>query len=398
MLSPSQVPGLNGNQQSVATAIINIAGGNATLDQLFTLSDPAPALTQLSGSQFTQTNYQPLVQSWQMFTNSLSDRLSQGDGYGGSVSANYVPGMGIQFAQADVPQVAQMSDAGHGGAPASMPHRWGLWTRGYGLSSSAPSTATSSPYSDSGAGLIIGADNQITDRIVAGIALNVATDKASVSGGGFTQTNAYEGSVYGQYTVDPNWYVDGIAGFGWQTYKTARVVTLLAPGVDNGSFNGQSYRLYGETGYALHPAVAPQARITPYLGLGYLHVHTDSFTENGGTALKVQSMDPNSFTTTLGTRVAATWQIGSTVFRPELRAAWQHEFLDETGTVRAAFATSPGSVFTATGTSFGSDSFLGGAGVTTTITSSTQIFFDYDAKVTGGYTAQAVSGGLLVQF
>jgi hypothetical protein len=36
--------------------------------------------------------------------------------------------------------------------------------------------------------------------------------------------------------------------------------------------------------------------------------------------------------------------------------------------------------------------------VTTTITSSTQIFFDYDAKVTGGYTAQAVSGGLRVQF
>jgi uncharacterized protein with beta-barrel porin domain len=399
MLSPSQVPGLNGNQQSVANAIIGISGGNATLDQLFTLSNPGPALTQLSGSQFTQTNYQPLIQAWQMFSDSLSDRLSQGDGYGGTISASLDRSHGIQFAQADIPQVAQASDGGHGGAP-SMPHRWGLWARGYGLSSTAPSTATSSPYSESGAGLIIGADNQITDRIVAGVALNVATDKATVTGGGFTQSNAYQGSAYGQYSFDPNWYVNGIAGFGWQTYTTQRVVSLITTNVNNGNFDGQSYRLYGETGYTLHPAFMPLTRVTPYLGLGYLHAHTDGFTETGSsTALTVQAMDPNSFTTTLGARAAATFQIGGTSFRPELRAAWQHEFLDASATMRAAFATAPGSpVFTATGTAFSRESFLGGAGVTTTITSSTQVFFDYDAKVSGGYTAQSVSGGLRVQF
>jgi uncharacterized protein with beta-barrel porin domain len=400
MLSPSQVPGLNGNQESVANAIIGISGGNATLDQLFTLSNPGPALTQLSGSQYTQANYQPLVESWQNFTDTLSNRLAQGGGFGGTVTASYQPGQGVQFAQADIPQVAQMSDAGHGGGLSSAPHQWGLWTRGYGLSGSAPSTATNAPYSESGAGLIIGADNQITDRIVAGVALNVATDKATVTGGGFTQSNAYQGSVYGQYTVDPNWYVNGLAGFGWQTYKSARVVTLLAPGVDNGSYDGQSYRVYGESGYALHPAFLPQAQVTPYLGLGYLHTHTGAFTETGSTsALSVQAMDSNSFTTTIGARLGATWQIGTTAFRPELRAAWQHEFLDDSATVRASFATAPGSsAFTTTGTSFGSESFLGGAGVTTTITASTELFFDYDAKVTGGYTAQSVSGGMRVQF
>ncbi|HEX3972958.1 MAG TPA: autotransporter domain-containing protein [Stellaceae bacterium] len=399
MLSPSQVPGLNADQQSVASAIIGIPGGNGTLDQLFLLPNPGPALAQLSGAQFTTTNYQPLIQAWNMFTDSLSDRLSQGAGYGGTVSASLDPSHGIQFAQADIPQVAQISDAGHGGAPASMPHQWGLWARGYGLSSDASSTATSAPYSESGAGLIIGADNQITDRIVAGVALNVASDKANVSGGGFTQTDAYQGSVYGQYVVDPNWYVNGIAGFGWQTYKSARVVTLLTTSVDNGSFDGQSYRLYGESGYTLHPAVMPLTRITPYLGLGYLHTRTAGFTESGTTALTVQAMDANSFTTTLGARAATSLQIGTTVFRPEIRVAWQHEFLDQAGTIRAAFAAAPGSpVFTATGTGFGRESFLGGAGITTIITASTQLFVDYDAKVNGGYTAQAISGGLRVAF
>ncbi|HEX3974209.1 MAG TPA: autotransporter outer membrane beta-barrel domain-containing protein [Stellaceae bacterium] len=417
MLSPSQVPGLNANQQSVANAIIGIPGGNSTLDQIFLLpgsstsSGPSAglptlgnALTQLSGSQYSTTNYQPLIASWQTFTESLTDRLSQGNGYGGTVTGSLDPSHGIQFAMADIPQLAQSGVVTDGdtrtlrGAPPRAASQWGVWGRGYGLTSNAPSTATSASYSESGAGLIIGADNQITDRIVAGVALNVSTDKATVTGGGFTQTNAYEGSVYGQYSVDPNWYVNGMAGFGWQTYKTARVVSLLATSVDNGSFSGQSYNLYGESGYALHPAFLPQTRITPYAGLGYLHTHTDGFTESGTTALNVQAMDPNSFTLSLGARVATTLQIGSTVFRPELRAAWQHEFLDSSATMRASFVAAPGSTFTSTGASFGDDSFLGGAGITTTITASTQIFLDYDARVTGGYTAQAVSGGLRVQF
>jgi hypothetical protein len=61
------------------------------------------------------------------------------------------------------------------------------------LSERLPSTANSAPFSESGAGLIIGADNQITDRIVAGVALNIATHKASLSGGGFTQTMPIKG-------------------------------------------------------------------------------------------------------------------------------------------------------------------------------------------------------------
>ena len=401
MLSPSQVPGLNGNQKSVSNAIIGIPGGNGTLDQIFELNSAQlnTALTQLSGSQYTATNYQPLVDAWQSFTQTLSNRLAMGEGYGGTMTASYDAEHGIQFAQADIPQVAQMSDAGRGGAP-SMPHQWGAWMRGYGLTSDAQATATSAAFRESGAGIIAGADNQITDRLVAGVAVNISTDKANVSGGGFTETNAYQGSVYGQYQIDPAWYVNGVAGFGWQTYKSARVVTLLTTTTNNGSYEGQSYRLYGESGYNLRPAfLAPNAlQVTPYLGFGYLHTHTGGFTENGPTALNVQAMDEDSFATTLGARAALTWKIGATLFHPEIRAGWQHEWLDTAGTVTAAFAQAPGSVFTATGTGFGRDSFVGGAGMTTSITSSTQLFIDYDAKANSGYTAQVISGGMRVQF
>ena len=44
------------------------------------------------------------------------------------------------------------------------------------------------------------------------------------------------------------------------------------------------------------------------------------------------------------------------------------------------------------------ESFIGGAGMTTAVTSMTQLFIDYDAKVNGGYVANVISGGVRVDF
>ncbi len=75
--------------------------------------------------------------------------------------------------------------------------------------------------------------------------------------------------------------------------------------------------------------------------------------------------------------------------------------------VRSAFVAAPGSVFTVTGAGFGRDSFIGGAGISTTLAgfgvtdprfAPTQLFVDYDVKITGSYLANVVSGGLRVKF
>jgi hypothetical protein len=80
--------------------------------------------------------------------------------------------------------------------------------------------------------------------------------------------------------------------------------------------------------------------------------------------------------------------------------------------VRSAFTSAPGSsalgsVFTVTGAGFGRDSFIGGAGVTTTLAglgvsdprfAPTQLFVDYDVRSNGGYLANVVSGGFRAQF
>jgi uncharacterized protein with beta-barrel porin domain len=90
-----------------------------------------------------------------------------------------------------------------------------------------------------------------------------------------------------------------------------------------------------------------------------------------------------------------------------VRAAWQHEWLDDSTNVQSAFASAPGSVFTVTGAGFGRDSFIGGTGVSTTLAgfgvndprfASTQLYFDYDVKANGGYLSNVVSGGFRMKF
>ena len=60
-----------------------------------------------------------------------------------------------------------------------------------------------------------------------------------------------------------------------------------------------------------------------------------------------------------------------------------------------------------TGAGFGRDSFIGGAGISTTLAGfgvtdrasrRPQLFVDYDVKTTGSYLANVVSGGLRVKF
>jgi outer membrane autotransporter protein len=420
LLPLGSVPGLSGNDRSVLGAVETLLGSPNTsqsvidtLGQIYTLPSTSAVgsfATSLSGEQNTQ-NFQFSVNAWNQFGNMLLGRLFGGGGEGTTGVASFSPSQGLQFAQADIPQVAQASDAAQPGmAPSRQPSQWGVWARGYGSWASAPSTASSASYDESGAGVILGGDAQISERLVGGFAFNIGSDEADISGGSRNNINTYQGALYGKYAVDPHIYVAGLAGFGWQDYDSRRFITAPISADATANYAGQGYRLYGESGYALHlSGPMPDTTVTPYIGLGYLHTHVDSFTEagGGGAALAVGAVDADSFTTSLGARASTSLRIGNTLLKPEVRVAWQHEWLDDSTTVQSAFASAPGSVFTVTGAGFGRDSFVGGTGVSTTLAgfgvsdprfAPTQLFIDYDVKANGGYLANVVSGGFRMQF
>jgi outer membrane autotransporter protein len=196
-------------------------------------------------------------------------------------------------------------------------------------------------------------------------------------------------------------YVTAIAGASFSDIGSTRSLAVAGLGNANGSFSGETYSAYGEGGYTMMPWDG--LRLTPYLGLLYAHAHTDAFTETGGAIgpLSVPAVSGDSLVSTLAARLAMPINVGGfgTVV-PEVRAGWQHEFLDIGHNINVAFAATPapGSPFLITGATVGRDSALVGVGVTHDLNADTRVFLDYDGLVTGGIAQHAFSAGLRIKF
>src|SRR3712207_4975383 len=113
----------------------------------------------------------------------------------------------------------------------------------------------------------------------------------------------------------------------------------------------------------------------------------------------IGDQDVDSLRTRLGGRVDFHRPIAQDIaFAIELRAAWQHELLDDDRTITATFFGGS--------TSFGvrrdapaRDAALLGIGVNLTVGQAITFFADYDAQVgQSDYTEQNVRGGMKVSF
>ena len=93
------------------------------------------------------------------------------------------------------------------------------------------------------------------------------------------------------------------------------------------------------------------------------------------------------------------WKVGSVLVRPELRAAWQHEYGLSAYPIVASFANGAGSSFTVSGPKIGRDSLLLGAGAAILWNDriSTYIYYDGELGRTN-YDSHNISGGVRVTF
>jgi outer membrane autotransporter protein len=134
--------------------------------------------------------------------------------------------------------------------------------------------------------------------------------------------------------------------------------------------------------------------------LGYMHQHVGAFTEAGSFgAFGVAPANGSSLSTTLGLRASTSIDLGSHgTLVPEVRAGWQHEFLDASQTLTAQLAGTAASPFAVVGTSFGRDSAVVGVGVSHEFAPGASFFVDYDGQFTGGFNQNSGSVGIKVKF
>ena len=122
----------------------------------------------------------------------------------------------------------------------------------------------------------------------------------------------------------------------------------------------------------------------------------NGFDEKGAGAvnLDVDATTVESLRSSVGARLAVNVALGDVVVEPELRGRWQHEFLDDRGSIDAQFAGQPASAFAADGVDTPADSAVVGAGVLIRFSQTFSAFVDYDVKLNRRETVHNVAGGV----
>jgi outer membrane autotransporter protein len=90
---------------------------------------------------------------------------------------------------------------------------------------------------------------------------------------------------------------------------------------------------------------------------------------------------------------------GSVIIRPELRAAWQHEYGRTSAALTSSFADGAGDPFTTRGPQLGRDSALIGAGFAVQFNDRVTTYLYYDGQLgRENFESNAVMGGVRLSF
>jgi outer membrane autotransporter protein len=200
------------------------------------------------------------------------------------------------------------------------------------------------------------------------------------------------GAIYASTAIDA-WRVRGGVTFGANDIETTRRVPLLGETLE-ADYDGSTIQGFGEAGYRFD---FERGMLEPFAGLAGVHIHSDSFTEDGGVAaLSGDEEDDDLGVTTLGVRGETTFS-ASLPFSVNGLLAWQHAFGDVNPERLLAFR-SGGAGFEVGGVPIDRDALLVQAGVGFNVASWASLDISYTGTIGEDAEDHGVKGRLDVKF
>lgn len=285
---------------------------------------------------------------------------------------------------------------GKGGPSVMAPapeNRWGVWVTGLGEFTSVDSTSVAAGYDLQTGGVTLGVDYRVSPIFAIGLMAGYAHTDAGLANGGDLDVNSGTIGLYAT-VFSGGFYLDSAVTGGISGYDSHRVALL---GTANGSTNGGNLNVLVAAGYDWKKG---GFSIGPTANFQFTYVDLGGFTESGSIApLKIHNQDVESERTAFGMRASYEWKIGRVIVKPEISAAWQHEFGDQSYSIVSSFANGAGNSFTVTSPQVGRDSLLIGAGAAVLLNDRVSIYAYYDGELLRThYESNNVSAGVRVTF
>ncbi|MHC2254160.1 T5SS/PEP-CTERM-associated repeat protein/autotransporter-associated beta strand protein [Bradyrhizobium embrapense] len=366
-------PGLNGNQQNVATALNNFFNSGGTLPpgfvNLFFLTGAslANALTQVSGETAAgsqQTTFDAMGQFMGVLTDPFLSRIGGADVMPGA------PGFVDESASAYAARKNNDAYAMFTKAPPAAPfqQRWSVWAAGFGGSQSTDgNTATGSNNTSSSIyGTAVGADYLFSPNTIAGFALAGGGTNFSVTNGGSGRSDLFQAGAYLRHTEGAA-YVSAALAYGWQDITTNRTVTVAGADQLRAEFNANAYSGRLEGGYRFVTPWIGGIGITPYAAGQFTTFNLPAYAEGVVTGASTFALADAARSVTdsrseLGIRTDKSFAVSNAVLTLRGRLAWAHDFNPDRS-VTSTFQTLPGASFVVNGAAQARESALTTASV-----------------------------------
>ena len=275
-------------------------------------------------------------------------------------------------------------------------NRWGVFVTGFGeFVDVGNEDFNARGFEITNAGFTLGVDYRVCDNFAVGLNAGYAHSWADLVDRGRVTV---DGGKIGAYATwfSGGFHVDGAISGGFNDYDTVRTGLQDLP--VRGSTNGAELNGLFAIGYDFRFGCL---NVGPIMTVQYTYVNIEGFTETGSLApLEIQDQTEDSVRGTLGLRAAYDWKAGNgIIIRPEVRAAWQHEYDERAYPIDARFASGAGDVFTVRGPDSGRNSALVGGGVAVQWNNRISTYVYYDGVLgRENYESHNISGGLRVSF
>lgn len=170
----------------------------------------------------------------------------------------------------------------------------------------------------------VGGEYRFNPNTVAGVAVNSSLPHATLNQNmGHLDMTSYQIAVFGSVTY-PNWFIDGVASFGYNDYKIVRPGVVF--GNETASPRGTNDSVGVKGGYLFD--VAP-VKVGPIGGINYTESYVGGYTEQGDYLLNqmVSNQHADMLTGEAGAQIRLATPITAAKLDPYINLTAEHEFL-----------------------------------------------------------------------
>lgn len=273
-------------------------------------------------------------------------------------------------------------------------NRWGVFVTGTGeFANVGDEDLNARGYDITTGGVTLGLDYRVTNNFAIGLAGTYAHSNVDLVGDGHIDADGGKLALFATFFTR-EFYFEGAATGGLTNYDTRRGALL---GDANGSTDGAEFHGLVAAGYDWTIGCFT---FGPTASFQYSYIDFNSFTESGSLApLHYPDQNEDAERSAVGLRALCNFKVGSAIIRPEVRAAWKHEYGNRSYAIDSQFASGAGDVFSVWGPTVGRDSVLVSGGIGIQWSNSISTFVAYDGDLgRKNYDAHNVSGGISFGF